>query len=591
MPVNLPLGTNLSDLMAQGKMFAKGLPSTVESGLQYLGKNALNPQEPIGRGIGGAVSNAFLSPPGGLGWKAMGSGLAELGNQVGVGVKNVPGSPIPDVTFGDQGFEPRKSSATPLGGRPAPPRAANPNPALSAPPSMEMPDNGQPSGIAPGLSGETQTTLGDAARLGYLTSPQPGYYKVDRLGESPFYTNQQEALYEVLRKEQDKRRDYNTAMKDPGFGDLQGNMGPANSIQDLPNQPSPTPEQGGEDIQGKGFDWASLGPALGQVGRTLSRPGADRPYAQMGFDEQTDEMQKHEDLLRKEQMLQEQSQAENDLRSQEIGSRYDIAQMGNDADYERMMQDAVNKSQLIDQELRAKGDPNAPISDALAAAIGAPPGTPLREAVMFSEAQQTKAANAQRDAYTKYLQGQGQNLETDNRRQAIQEEIKSIQSNPFSVMDPAAQARIKQLQQELGKGMNIPPPNYQPAPAPPPAPEQPGMWDRFKGFFGGGPEAQPQGAQPPQPGQPQAQAGAPPGAKPPGQGMTPPPQPNPVPLEVFQATSKLPQDGATIVQQIFAQHGSDPATLKYKLQEFVRSSPPEYRQSVMEAIAPLIARM
>jgi hypothetical protein len=574
MPVNFPLGTNLSELLAQGRNFAQGLPSTVESGLAYLGRNA----EPISRGLGKATSEAFLTPPGYQGWKAMGNIAESVGNRIGGGFDFSKG-PVPDIsigrqpTLGIQGgpFKVRDAGTGNLGG-PKPPQPGMPSP--------------EPSPLGGGgLDVDTQTTLGDAARLGYLTSPQPGFYKVDRLGESPFYTNQQEALYEVLRKEEAKRKDFNNAEREmqevarsnEAMAMAGGNFGP----QESPNQPSPTPEQGAEGIkvEGRGFDWSSLQPAfktLGEMGHQLSRPGADRPYAQMGFDAQQEEEQKHQDLLRKEQMAQEQMQAENSLRAREIGSRYDIAQMGDQSAMERQKLEGEQRLEQIRAELQAKGDPNAQVSDTLRMALGVPPGQPMtiREAALYIDSMQAKAQADQSKVYSDYLKTQGSDRTADNTRQGIEARLRSLQMNPMAQYDPKLQDEIRQLQEQLTPGVKVNP--YTPATAPPPPPPAPGVWDRVKGFFGGG---EPQGQPSATPG-PQAQGG-----------MTPPPQPNPVPLEVFRATANLPQQGATIVQQIFAQHGSDPATLKYKLQEFVRSAPPEYRQAAMEAIAPLIARM
>lgn len=302
------------------------------------------------------------------------------------------------------------------------------------------------------------------------------------------------------------------------------------------------------------------GRLLADFRRSGQRPDSSRPYAQMGFDQQTQEIkgerQAQDKLAQDEALKREELSTRERMSQAELDSRERIAQMDREA-----------------QEARYDRQYGEPISEELAAALGpdaaAWVGRPVDEYRQWKAEQRMQASSEATSAY-QMMVGIAQ---MDKRNKAM-ESLKMIMDNPFAMRflaeaDPQRYAEAQAVMAANG-WPTLPP---QETLAPPPGTEAVGADDPRKGVFGQlwdwvleGLGIQPSGMAEGAPGVPgpqnlSAQASLPETAMNGGA-----PRPNQGP---FQGLSRADQE---TIAGIFRKHAGDKETIRRELSEFAESS-------------------
>jgi len=254
-------------------------------------------------------------------------------------------------------------------------------------------------------------------------------------------------------------------------------------------QPQPQP-QGQETVSGSGGPsaWDKIQGILtdprtarlaSEVWRQGQRPDSSRPYAQMGFDQQTSEIQAKEAAQQELMAKMYESQMNQDLKRQEIqgreslgreeiSSRERIAQMDRDA-----------------QDARIKAQYGTPIDAAMAQSMGLSPewvGHSVEEAKMWQDSVVMKQMRE-----SEAIQGLLTQISTNqkdaavNRRMLLDILIKN--QSTLMLMSPEEQ----QQYHDLFRAEGLPVPQLQPQIPPQMAGEgQKGFLQKLKEFFGFG---------------------------------------------------------------------------------------------------------
>lgn len=541
-PVNIPIGSAWRDMLAQGRAAAQGLPGTVQTGLDYLYQN---------RGAG---------LPWNLAQKAAG--------EIGLSTESVPGTSIPNIRLGG-----RQPTVGTRGLNPPGPSPLTPPPQVAP---MQTP------GPVP-LGGDRGPSGGGG---NFLSEAGPGMWKVDRLGRSPMYTNQMDVANQEAGQESGYRAGIQRAMPGPpSLDDLDvDNSIRMSPTQTAPSLPSPSPAEGAEDIKvkegrGRGFDWGAAGKAIGeiypQIARGVNRPGNERPYAQMGYDEQMSEQDNRALAQQKLQLDEQQGQDRIAAMDREIAARMQMGQQEAAQRLTAMREEMIARSEMQRQEMEARY--GGQLSPEIAAAMGVPPGTSMREAELLAKVKEAQAEAAQRAAYQKYLEQQGGNLTSDNQRQGIEARLRAIQANPVYAYSPEGQHEMAELSKQLTPGVQTSP--FVPPPAAPAPPQEPGLWEGAKNWLGFGDQGQ--GAEAITKGPALGGQGGP---------MAGPVGPPPLPPEVLQTIAPLPKQARTIVEGILRDHMNDPQGMKTALRQVIDKAPPEDREIVIKVLGPIVAR-
>jgi hypothetical protein len=404
-------------------------------------------------------------------------------------------------------------------------------------------------------------------------------WKIDRMGQSPMYTNQMDvANREAMRESEWRAAQGPQALPSPQSSESLSS--PPSFTQQAPSIPSPSPVQGAEDIKVReGIDWRRLataaGPALGELARGLSRPSSDRPYAQMGWEQEQAQFKGEDFAQQKLDLERQQGQDRIAAMDREIEARRQMGQEEAAQRLEALREEMKMRAELQRQEMEARY--GGQISPEIAAAMGVPPGTNMREAELLAKMKESQAESAQRAAYQRYLEQQGGNLSADNARMGIEARIRAIQGNPVYAYSPEGQHELAELSKQLTPGVSVsplpPPPAAAQAQAP--AQEDPGLWDQAKNWLGFGNDP----AQITQGPALQGQGG-------PAGPMGPPP----LPPEILQVIAPLPSRARSIVEGIMREHMNDPQSLKSALRQVIDKAPPEDREAVIKVLGPIVAR-
>ncbi len=544
----------LSNLQAIGRDPLLPLKQAGEAGLrlQEFG-NWLNPQTALSKEVSDKLT----------------SGALGAANRVGVTV-NYPEtagggySPVPDIRLGGPGLPPRPTA------QPAPPTAGTR-------PSPEE-ERGEM------FRYRSPDDLGPMDPRGYnpdepYISPEHEIGITDRGGLDEAAQRQREG---AMDREQ-------AAMEQPGAFPK-----PAS-----PEPPTATGAVGEAEEQGEGgpstldrimkfMGDPRTGRLISDFSRSRQRPDASRPYARMGFDAQTREIeldrQNAEKLAQQEAVKRAEIESRERMSQAEIESRERIAGMDRDA-----------------MEKRYEMQFGQPITPELAAALGpdaqAWVGRPIDEYRQWKAEQRMKAASEATAAYQ--LMTAASQMDKNNATNQI---FKSLLDNPFAMRflaeaDPQGYLEARQYMLNNGWPRVLPPPENIP---PPPGAEGAGpaaddprrsiwgqIWDYGKSLLGiGGGPVNPSGAAPTVPATglsdmagtiPEGAAASLTGA--PG-GAPAPTRPSSGPFE------GLPLRAKELLSEARRQHADDPEALRQAINLIIEKAPPEDRERVIRILGP-----